>query len=401
MQGKELSSRLNWRQSRPWPWVVVGLFALGAGWVFLGHVRTGVTPDPVAWSLRVAGLELPIYWYGVLIMGGVVLGAWVMSRLASARAQTVFQTVVPPTLATLPLSTLELPAEVVSLLTRQHLTTVGEVLFTWGLDPGLLGLNKEGQALLRAQLAGRPEVESTWLDDAPWRQWNPEHIWAGLVWCLILGVIGARLYHILTPSPSLAAVGIHSPLDYFQHPVEMINIRNGGLGIYGGIVGGLLGLILYARRHRLAWLPWADLAAVGLPLGQFVGRWGNFLNQELYGGPTDLPWGIAIDHPLPGLPAGVRFHPAFLYESLWNLGVFIILYRLARQWPGRLLPGELTGIYLILYGVGRMLIDTVRLDNRTIALGAWDIPSATLVSAGLILLVTLAMLWRRRRLPRA
>lgn len=394
---QQIKSKLvSWQRDWPWPWIVMGLFALGAGWVFVRHVHTGAMPDPVAWSLRVAGFELPVYWYGVLIMGGVVLGAWVMSRLALERAQAIFQATVPATTAALPLSALELPEEVANRLTRQKLTTVGALMLTWGLDRQLLGLNQAGQEVVRAALARQPGVAAAWLEDAPWRQWNPDHIWGGLVWCLILGVIGARLYHVLTPSPSLAAVGINSALDYFQHPMELINIRNGGLGIYGGMVGGLLGLILYARRQRLAWLPWADLAAVGLPLGQFVGRWGNFLNQELYGGPTDLPWGITIDFPLSGLPADARFHPAFLYESLWNLGVFVVLYRLARRWPSRLLPGELTGLYLVLYGVGRIIVDTVRLDNRTVALGGWDIPSATLVSAGLIGLVTLMMLWRRR-----
>ena len=109
------------------------------------------------------------------------------------------------------------------------------------------------------------------------------------LWCLILGVIGARLYHVLTPSPSMAAFGIESPIDYFRNPSQLINLRNGGLGIYGGMAGGALGLFWYTRRQKLSMIAWADLAVVGMALGQVFGRWGNYFNQELYGRPSNLP----------------------------------------------------------------------------------------------------------------
>ncbi len=157
----------------------------------------------------------------------------------------------------------------------------------------------------------------------------------------------------------MAAVGIFSPLDYFRNPYQLINFRNGGLGIYGGIAGGALGLFLYSRRARIPMMGWADLAVVGLALGQVFGRWGNFFNQELYGRPSDLPWAVHIDpaYRLPEYSDVSRFHPAFLYESLWSLLTFFVLYTLAKRYSNRLLTGELTALYLIFYAVGRSLLE--------------------------------------------
>ena len=104
----------------------------------------------------------------------------------------------------------------------------------------------------------------------------------------------------------MAQIGISSVTDYFRNPMQLINLRNGGLGIYGAIAGGALGIIVYTRRNHLSAIEWADLAVVGLSLGQAIGRWANFFNQELYGGPTDLPWGITIENPLPGDGQGVK-----------------------------------------------------------------------------------------------
>ncbi|MCZ7671256.1 MAG: prolipoprotein diacylglyceryl transferase [Chloroflexi bacterium] len=183
-----------------------------------------------------------------------------------------------------------------SILTKHKITTLGQLLLQWGLQSQNLGLKKKKRCpLLQTRLSDSPDIKEAWLSDAPWRIWNPDHVWNGLVWILFLAVIGAWLYHVLTPSPSMAAVGIESPLDYFQNPYQLINIRNGGLGIYGGILGGLVGLYIYARRARIPMLAWADLAVVGLALGQVFGRWGNFFNQELYGAPSDLPWAVIID----------------------------------------------------------------------------------------------------------
>jgi phosphatidylglycerol:prolipoprotein diacylglycerol transferase len=286
-------------------------------------------------------------------------------------------------------------------LAKQKIATLGKLLLIWGYNPALLGLNRAGIRLVGEQLAAAPGVEPGWLDEAPWRVWQPAHVWNGITWCLILAVVGARLYHVLTPSPSMAARGIVTPLDYFRHPFELINLRAGGLGIYGGIAGGALGLYVYARRYRLPALAWADLAAVGLALGQAVGRWGNFFNQELYGKPAELPWAITIEpaHRLPAFADVARFHPAFLYESIWNFLAFIVLYTLARRYRDRLQSGDLVAVYLILYAVGRSLLETVRLDSRAVSLGLLELtlPVATLVSLAIALVMGLWLAFRHLR----
>ncbi|MFQ5434489.1 MAG: prolipoprotein diacylglyceryl transferase, partial [Anaerolineae bacterium] len=262
-------------------------------------------------------------------------------------------------------------------------------------DPRSLGLNKEGIAKLEPALQKAPGIKEEWVSDAPWRVWNPDHVWNGIAICLILAVIGARLYHVLTPSPSMAAVGINSPLDYFRNPYQLINLRNGGLGIYGGIAGGALGLWWFTRHYRLPTIAWADYAAIGVALGQVFGRWGNFFNQELYGRPSDLPWAITIDpiYRLPAVADASRFHPAFLYESLWSLLAFSVLYLLLRRYASRLLTGDLMALYLIFYAVGRILLETVRLDSRMVNLGGLTLNMA--VATFVSILVALAMAgWR-------
>jgi phosphatidylglycerol:prolipoprotein diacylglycerol transferase len=249
---------------------------------------------------------------------------------------------------------------------------------------------------VQKRLEAIPEVEAEWLADAPWRVWNPDYAWNGVMVCLILAIIGARLYHIFTPSPSMADLEIRSFMDYFRQPLELINLRNGGLGIYGGIVGGALGLLWYTRRNRLPTIGWADLGVVGVALGQFVGRWGNFINQELYGRPTDLPWAVHIDpaYRLPGYESIETFHPAFLYESVWNFLSFLVLLYLARRYQEKLQTGDLMALYLVQYAVGRILLELVRLDSRMIELGSVSIPVATVVSIAVALPMAILLIQR-------
>jgi phosphatidylglycerol:prolipoprotein diacylglycerol transferase len=378
-------------------WLVIIVILLIAAALYIFHLLTGNTPDRAA--VHVEALDFDIYWYGIWIVGGIALGSWVVASLAQERGQRIFQAHVPYKLRQKPLDSLDLPGELIQPLAKRKIENVGDLLLNWGFDPRNLGLNKEQLDQLSQHLHSAPGLKPQWIDDPPWRVWNPDHVWNGIIWALILGVIGARLYHVLTPSPSMAAVGINSPLDYFQNPYQLINFRSGGLGIYGGIAGGALGLFIYSRRARIPMLGWADLAVVGLALGQVFGRWGNFFNQELYGRPTDLPWAVHIDPAfrLPAFSDFSTFHPAFLYESLWSLFTFLLLYTLVKRYSDRLFTGELTALYLIFYAVGRSLLELVRLDSRTLALGPinTNIAIATLVSIVIALFAAAWIIYRR------
>lgn len=194
---------------------------------------------------------------------------------------------------------------------------------------------------------------------------EPEIVWDLMIYLLIGGIIGARLWHILTPPPSS---GITAGW-YFTHPLDALNIRKGGLGIPGAVIGGAVVLYLYTRKYGLNFAEWADIAAPGLALGQAIGRWGNFFNQELYGAPTNLPWKLYIDpqHRLSGFENVDYYHPLFLYESLWNLGNMFLLLWIWRRFGDRLKNGDIFLIYLIVYPIGRFLLDFLRLDASMVA----------------------------------
>jgi phosphatidylglycerol:prolipoprotein diacylglycerol transferase len=197
---------------------------------------------------------------------------------------------------------------------------------------------------------------------------NPEFVWDALMWALIGGIIGARLWHVFTPPPSMVQAGRDTAW-YLQNPVEILMVWNGGLGIPGAVAGGMLALYLYTRRYKLNFLKFADIAAPGLALGQAIGRWGNFVNQELYGAPTTLPWAISIDplYRVPGFtdPA-LKFHPTFLYESLGNFLILVALLYIARRYAARLKDGDLFLVYLMLYPTLRFLLEFLRLDSSEV-----------------------------------
>jgi phosphatidylglycerol---prolipoprotein diacylglyceryl transferase len=204
---------------------------------------------------------------------------------------------------------------------------------------------------------------------------DPEHVWNGLMWAIIPGLIGARLYHVLTPSPSMMVNG-QNP--YIANPLLILVIWNGGLGIYGGILGGAIGVYLYARRNNQPILPWLDVIAPAMILGQGIGRWGNFVNRELYGAPTDVPWRLYIppENRVAGFTQFEYFHPLFLYESLWNIGVCFLLIFIERRFRDRLRPGDILLLYLMLYATIRFLLDFIRLDSN----GFGALTTAQLVS---------------------
>jgi phosphatidylglycerol:prolipoprotein diacylglycerol transferase len=208
---------------------------------------------------------------------------------------------------------------------------------------------------------------------------NPEHIWNALIIAVVMGILGARLYHVFsTPAgcPPDATFPCGWPY-YKDHFFEAFAVwKSGGfqgLGIYGAIVGGMLGVSIYCWFQRLNPLQWLDMGAAGLAFGQFLGRWGNFINQELYGPPTGSEWyGLKINPDLPHqpLPPGTtydtRFHPTFLYESIWSLLSFLILYNVHARMPHKLRDGDVLLGYLILYPLGRFFVEFFRPDAWTI-----------------------------------
>ena len=386
-------------QIAPYWYVIVFLLLVTAA-IYIYHLVTGNTPSRVA--IRIEALNFDIFWYGIWIVGGIALGSWVVASLAKERGIKVFNKSVPYKIRQRPLSSLDLPQEFGQTFSKEKYETVGDLLLPWGFDRRGVGLKKADITAVEEILKSSPGIQPEWVEDAPWRIWNPDNVWNGIVWCLIFGVIGARLYHVLTPSPSMAAVGINSPLDYFRNPYQLINFRNGGLGIYGALAGGALGLFIYSRRARIPMMGWADLAVVGLALGQVFGRWGNYFNQELYGSPSDLPWAVHIAPAfrLPEFSDISRFHPAFLYESLWSLLTFFVLYILVKRYSDRLLTGEMTAFYLIFYAIGRTLLEQVRLDSRTVTIGTFESNMAIATLVSILIAVVAAGLVILRRIRR-
>lgn len=219
---------------------------------------------------------------------------------------------------------------------------------------------------------------------------DPEIVWDLLVWLIIGGVIGARLWHVFTPSAS----SIYSTAFYLTHPFNLIAVWDGGLGIPGAVIGGVLALFLYCRRNGHPFALWVDIAAPCLALGQAIGRWGNYVNQELYGAPTDLPWRIYIDpaHRLRAFAAYEYYHPLFLYESLYNLANMFFLLFIGRRFKDWLKPGDIFIIYLITYPVGRFLLEFLRLDIAT----AGGININQTIMAIVAVLAAGALYWRHR-----
>ena len=184
-----------------------------------------------------------------------------------------------------------------------------------------------------------------------------------ILWAVPLGIVGARIFHVLT-----------HPNDYFYDGAnlwDVFAVWKGGIAIFGALLGGAVGAYIGTRRAGIRFWSFADALAPGMLLAQAMGRLGNWFNHELFGLPTTLPWGLEISpdnaaYPV-GLPAGTLFHPTFLYEIVWNLvGVAVILI-LERKF--RLRWGSAFGVYLIWYGVGRSVFESIRVDPSEIFFG--------------------------------
>jgi prolipoprotein diacylglyceryl transferase len=181
------------------------------------------------------------------------------------------------------------------------------------------------------------------------------------VWAVPFGIVGGRLYHVITDPELYFATGMN--------PWNAFAIWHGGLGIWGAVTLGIVGAWIGCRRHGVRLLDYADAAAPGIVLAQAIGRWGNYFNQELFGGPTSLPWGLEISPA--NRPSGytqyATFQPTFLYESLWCLLVALALVMVDRRFSlGR---GQIFALYGMLYTIGRGLIELLRTDHANYVLG--------------------------------
>tara|TARA_R110002124_G_scaffold51856_14_gene149635 strand:- start:23562 stop:24533 length:972 start_codon:yes stop_codon:yes gene_type:complete len=205
-----------------------------------------------------------------------------------------------------------------------------------------------------------------------------------IIWAVPLGLVGARLYHVAT-----------HPGDYFYEgadPWEIIRIWNGGNAIFGSLIGGAVGAFIGARMTGIRFWSFADALAPAMLLAQAIGRLGNYFNQELFGQPTALPWGLQIDSgnsAIPvGLPADTLFHPTFLYEMIWNVVGIVFLLTMERQYgfvkkhvlglklpvfaptgPVRLQWGKVWALYMIWYGIGRVWFESIRIDPSEVIMG--------------------------------
>ncbi len=201
---------------------------------------------------------------------------------------------------------------------------------------------------------------------------------------IIFGIIGARLYY--------CALNYDF---YLRFPTEIIAIRHGGISIHGAILGGFAGLLIFAKRHKINPIKLCDVSAIGLPLAQAIGRWGNFFNSEAFGRPTDLPWKLYIApqyRPIPYQDCKF-FHPAFLYESILDILIFIIILILAKN--GKIKKdGNLALIYLIMYSIVRILVEMVRLDSVKYVFG---MPVAIFVSIGIIIISVVLLIINYKR----
>lgn len=224
------------------------------------------------------------------------------------------------------------------------------------------------------------------------RNVNPDLLGDLAIWLVVTSIPAARLYYVLFEWQN-----------YAQNPGEILAIWHGGIAIHGAILGGATAMWVFARLNRVSFWQLADLVAPALILGQAIGRWGNFFNSEAFGRPTDLPWKLYI--PLAQRPPGYTqfeyFHPTFLYESLWNVGVFVLLIVLFERGIRGKLPIKLGTIiltYFVAYSLGRFWIEGLRMDS--LMLGPLRV--AQLVSLAGVVLGSLGLIWLhglKRELP--
>ena len=246
-------------------------------------------------------------------------------------------------------------------------------------------------------------IAGLWLTSVRWaRRGAPEgSVWDIAIWAIPFGIIGGRLYHVVSSPDAYFGPGFDGTGDLSLIP----QIQRGGLGIWGAVVLGAFGAWIGCRRAGVKLSAFIDAAAPGLLLAQAIGRWGNYFNQELFGGPTTLPWGLQVDADNPNFPAGMPadtlFHPTFLYESLWNIVGVLLLLALDRRFSFR--RGRLFWLYAIYYTLGRVWIEAMRIDDAeqvslfgiTTRLNVWT--SVFVLAAALVVFIVLGL--RKREGP--
>lgn len=226
----------------------------------------------------------------------------------------------------------------------------------WNLGPFPL------RAYALAILAGI--FVAAWLTSKRWvaRGGNTDQVINITFWAVPFGIVGGRIYHVIS-----------SPAAYWGeggNPVKALYIWEGGLGIWGAIAFGAVGAYIGCRREGVRFGSFADAVAPGLLVAQALGRLGNWFNQELFGAPTTLPWGLEVDPAIIarfGEPAGTLFHPTFLYEMIWNLAAAGLLLYLDRRF--RLGHGRVFWLYVVTYTLGRLWIEMLRIDEAELVLG--------------------------------
>jgi prolipoprotein diacylglyceryl transferase len=196
-----------------------------------------------------------------------------------------------------------------------------------------------------------------WLGRKRWvaRGGSAEVLADVIMWAVPFGLVGARIYHVITDAELYFGEG--------KHPIDALKIWHGGLGIWGAVAFGALGAWIACRRHKVPFLAVADAMAPGIALAQVIGRFGNYFNQELFGKPTDRPWGLEIapEHRPAGYMDFATFHPTFLYEAIWNLGVIALVILVDRRF--KLGHGRAFALYVAGYTLGRAWIENLRIDT--------------------------------------
>ncbi|KGM14342.1 prolipoprotein diacylglyceryl transferase [Cellulomonas bogoriensis] len=231
---------------------------------------------------------------------------------------------------------------------------------------------------------------AVWMTRRRWaaRGGNPDTVLDIVFWAVPFGIVGGRAYHVLT-----------SPGRYFGEggdPMAAFAVWEGGLGVWGAIGFGAVGAWIGARRAGVRFTAFADAVAPGLLVAQAIGRLGNWFNQELFGSPTELPWGLQIDPASPtfpdGLPPDTLFHPTFLYEILWNLAAAALIIWADRRF--RLGHGRVFWLYVLTYTAGRGWIEALRIDPAEV-IGPFRLNVWTSLILGVVALVAFVVVGRR------